>query len=255
MNKAAKITILSLACTLAFIAGVVLGRMIQPADRLPNGERIVEVTEISPEQFETVGQGMKVEEKTRAFSIFPFNSRSACETIASTGELEVNDTRFGEFKGIKSFARGPMIVVGLGAIAVLAGVAVFIWIDKKSGLIVAAAGGAMIAVGVMLEQYPWVTLAIPIIGIGVAAWYIFGTKAGRDLRERFNLVSTEKDEAEDQIRQIVVGGQKFKATLKDGQLGFTTEQIKAVVDAFNLSQQAAQDSATQQKVDSVKAAV
>jgi len=253
MKKSAQITILSLAAALAFFAGCIAGRLAQPEGQLLNGESIVEVTEVSPELAETIGRGMKVKDSTRAFALFPFGGRSACETIASTGELEVDGVRFGEFKGIKSLARGPMLVIGRGAIAVLAGVAVFVWVDKRSGLIVAAAGGVLIGIGVMLEQYPWVTLAIPVIGIGAAAWYIFGTKAGRDLRERFNLISDEKDEAESQMRQVVIGGQKFKATLKDGQLGFTAEQIKAIVNAFTVSQQAAQDAETQHKVDAVKA--
>jgi hypothetical protein len=62
----------------------------------------------------------------------------------------------------------------VGGLLIVAGVVVAIWLKQvKLGLALAAGGGVLIAVGVTIEQYPWVWLVALGVAVGVAGWLLY----------------------------------------------------------------------------------
>jgi len=168
--------------------------------------QIIEMEEITPEEFRQTGPTAAVEERTTAVRILsPFGvSPAEAMTRIQPSEIKGTFAKLGGFEPIRSLSRTPVMIAGLGVILAVAGLAVFLWIDKRRGAVVIAAGGALITAGVMFEQYPWVALMLPVLALAGALWFVLATRRGRQIREELGL--TEKA-----LRETVAGVERYKA--------------------------------------------
>jgi hypothetical protein len=109
--------------------------------------------------------------------------------IAGSMEFEAPDVgedraSGGDFSfGWKGLAtnKGSMTLYIIGGLMIVAGVVVALLLKRIGlGLMVAAAGVAVMFIGVVFEQYFWV---LWIVAAGVAVWFVLGTRAGKRIRE------------------------------------------------------------------------
>lgn len=149
-------------------------------------------------------------EKTWLFSLLHWGP-SPSQAISTIGTMEApksGEAGISGFRSIKDASRGPVILIFMGGIAVLVGCVVGWKINRNTGIAVAVGGGTLLAVGLLMEAYPWVILAVPILCIAAGVWFFFGTKRGKELREKYGLT----DKA---LRETVNGVQVFKAKHPD----------------------------------------
>jgi len=73
-------------------------------------------------------------------------------------------------------AKGHMVIIFAGVLCFVGGVVCAIYWSKKTGIYIAAAGVALILIGVLLERYPWVALLLPAVAAGVVVWWWWRTR-------------------------------------------------------------------------------
>ena len=103
--------------------------------------------------------------------------------------FSIGETLGGAFQGggfhgaaMEVARRGPLLMMLIGALALLAGIAVAIWANVKLGLGLAAGGGILIVTGWMFEAHPWLMLLAVLAGLGIAVWYLLDARAASKAR-------------------------------------------------------------------------
>jgi len=203
MNKTAQITILSLAVAFAFVVGGLFGYYsAPPGGSGPSYVKIgnesfpvypgdeVDVTwdeneNLGPTinhyegsgnakgaQFDNVGGGGGLSGWTENFQY------NAGEIRLSSGSEILGGTVSRNAKMMAS--SGHMVIIFVGIICVIAGVVCMVYWDKKLGIYIAIAGGALITIGYLFGAYPWIAILIPIAGIGAVIYFWYRTKKGSD---------------------------------------------------------------------------
>ncbi len=77
-----------------------------------------------------------------------------------------------------------------GVLIIAAGLAVVVLLKMPGkGLLICAGGGAVAMVPTLMEQYPWVVLALPGLGIGAVAWLLWGLRSGQRKDVAFGAVA------------------------------------------------------------------
>ena len=66
----------------------------------------------------------------------------------------------------------PVLLV-LGGLAVLGGAGLAIFRQPRAGLMLAAAGGLLIALSVLVTDYPWVLAVAGVLVLGVLGWLVY----------------------------------------------------------------------------------
>ena len=163
-----------------------------------------------------------------------FNSAGSGEMFdmeAPTLEHEDSGASAGAFsytaKGLAS--RGPVIICVLGGLMFAGGAVCFFLWNKKLGLVVGVAGLALILVGAMLERYPWVALALPVLGIGAAVYFLWRARQGKRTEQSLNAVVTGVAKLEkDSPNSAELAKQKIgeDAGDKDGPVRATIRKVK-----------------------------
>jgi hypothetical protein len=82
----------------------------------------------------------------------------------------------GGMSGLKLIGKSTAtyIFYGLGALLLVAGIVVFLWLKQTGlGVALALAGVAMVATGVLIATYPWVFLLPIVLLVAGVVWFIF----------------------------------------------------------------------------------
>jgi len=83
----------------------------------------------------------------------------------------------GEVNSVKDLVRrGPLLLVGMGGVVILAGIALAIWVNFAKGAMVIVGGVVLAGIGIMFEAYPWVALLIPVVIVGISVWWFLDAK-------------------------------------------------------------------------------
>jgi len=111
----------------------------------------------------------------------------------------------------------------MGGAAVLAGAVVLLVLKQAwLGAGLGAAGGALIAVGIVGDRYPWVALLVPLVCMGALVWFLLASKKGRDIWTTLKAVVGAVEVAE--------GGPSVKEAVARA-AGSAAATVKAVVTA------------------------
>ena len=205
-------------------------RKAPPAD--PNTS-IVKRTE--PREVEHSATGM--EAWRSILECVPFNkSLSNVQAITVTGaatptfkdeETEVGSAT-GEvgLGGIESPAdlirRGPVLLVLMGGLAVLAGIVLIVWAKRFAlGVAVAVGGGVLVAAGILFESYPWIVLVVAFLALGVGIWWLLDARAAKRAKVALTAVVAGVEDA---------GTPEVKAAVKKA-AGSAAAQVKATITA------------------------
>ena len=131
--------------------------------------------------------------------------------------------------------RWLLLAAAGGFAGILAGVALFVWLSRKAGLVVGIASLAVFALSVALyrwfEWFAWGGLAL--IGLAVAA-------LGYGLYKNRHAFAT-----------LVQGGQNVKAAFADG-IQYTKDQIGALFNQVHAAAQADAGGGVEEMVQDVK---
>jgi len=228
------ITMMSVTVGLALILSFMLGQMSVPVAM----NDVISVQEVTPEEVHQATPAVTVHEKTFAMRIFSWFGKSPGDTITSIEPSTIDGTsaKMGGFRSLKQAVKGPLVILAVGVILAVAGLACFIWLDRIKGIIVMVGGGVLILAGVMFESYPWLALVLPLLGIGFVVWWLLATKKGKAILEDLGL----KHKA---LVQVVAGVQAVKDT---------TAKTEADRMAINTTLKAEQDSDVQALVREIK---
>jgi len=124
----------------------------------------------------------------------------------------------------RSTGSNPLFV--MGGLAVLAGTLVLVWLKQVwTGLGLAAGGAALIAAGVLVDRYPWVALAVPLVGLAAVVWFLLARRKGRDTWTALRAIVVGVEEAEK-----VEAGTKREIAAAATAVG--KKRVDAVVDAI-----------------------
>lgn len=100
-------------------------------------------------------------------------------------------------------AKGHMVVIFAGVLCVIAGVVIFAYWSKRTGIYIAAAGGVLILTGVLLERYPWVALLLPIAGIGLVVYVWWRARQGQRVGVTLRSIVGAIEEADEDVAAAV----------------------------------------------------
>jgi hypothetical protein len=139
---------------------------------------------------------------------------------------------------VEKAVSGMGTIYVIGGIAVAVGLVVTLWLRQFTlGLAIAGAGVAMVAVATLFATYPWVSLIIVAILLGLAGWFIFGlrksavtqagTQAALDAHQTTLGTIVKAIEALPAEVQTTVKGQISTVAAKD----YATETVKDTVTA------------------------
>lgn len=122
---------------------------------------------------------------------------------------DINLSRGGQILGgeaafaAKTLAsKGHIIIIGIGAIAILIGVVGGIWFDKRA-LWIAAAGLGLVVIGFLFGAYPWVALLLPLAAIGGAIYWWYDMKKKKDADITLKAVVGAVERSPGKVAEIV----------------------------------------------------
>lgn len=78
---------------------------------------------------------------------------------------------------------GSAIFYTIGAMVLLGGLAISIFVNVQKGLMVALAGVAVVSIGVFIDQYPWLFLIIPVLLVGAIVYLVVEGKTNNNLKD------------------------------------------------------------------------
>jgi len=76
-------------------------------------------------------------------------------------------------------ASGTNVLMLIGALLIAGGIVVALKFNRGLGVAMAAAGGALVAVGVVVDRYPWVLVLGLVAVAGVGVWFIWDQRRKR----------------------------------------------------------------------------
>jgi len=79
-----------------------------------------------------------------------------------------------------SVNNGPLVILIFGCIAVIAGIVCWVYWNKRLGIWVVVAGGALIVVGLTFSSFPWIGLLLIPIGLAAVIYFWYKAKVGND---------------------------------------------------------------------------
>lgn len=198
MSKPLQITILSLSVVLAFILGTVFVENIStegiPGYLHANGQIIPvypgsEIEVFIEDENALVAQGKgKGADLSTTVDSFAAKFQTAAPNIDINGASSLGGTAAHAAKGLA--AKGHMIIIFAGVLCVIGGVVCAVKWDRRMGTWIAAAGGALIVVGVAFERYPILALLLPLIGIGIIVYFWYRTRKGTHQQLALNSIVT-----------------------------------------------------------------
>jgi len=118
----------------------------------------------------------------------------------------------------------PVLLV-LGGLAVLGGAGLAIFRQARAGLMLAAAGGLLIAMSVLVTDYPWVLGIAGAMVLGVLGWLVYRlVTAGNEHRALTMVakaVETSPASAQAEVKQRVIGlgGESVRSTIRRAKVG------------------------------------
>ena len=242
MNTGLFVTIIALVALAASGIGYIVGSTVSSAPvimeagystiPLPDG-RTIQVP---------AGQTVTIEYEAK-------NSQSATKTVKSVsgdsqsgwarGNGPLNESTIaaqtldlteGQEKGsaggidsiLKGASSGTMFLIVFGAIMIVIGVIAIYFKKPKLAVWAFIAGGALIVVGLLVQQYPWMTIVAAAIGIGFIVWYIWKKKQEQkqELALKTVVTAVENSSADTQKEvkanvTAVAATDKNKAVVKD----------------------------------------
>jgi len=162
---------------------------------------------------ESKGSGIKTNGDVKNFNSSAPNAR-----LKDAGSGDGGTSTFEGFQEVVK--SGSSLLVWLGAFLVIAGgVVAFGLKEIRIGVALAIGGGVLIGTSVLIEQFPWVFLAIPIAAIGIGAYlFIYMHNHGLTLKTIITGIEDSDPEA----------AAKVKASISDA-AGANYDKVKSVV--------------------------
>lgn len=134
------------------------------------------------------------------------------------------------YKAKSLLARGPLVIIGLGALLLIGGIIVAVKFDKGIGIRVALCGVLLMIMGVAFERYPWAALAIIVVVLGVAGYFIYRAYRSKQADLTLTTVAQAIDTAPAAAKAAVKGQIKaitFGDRIKDKAVRNTVERVKS----------------------------
>ena len=226
MSKALMIAILSLSVALAFVTGVGVGRATVdvPEQGVVNigGQRVPiyggAVLTIEFDEGETSIQPVIL--RDRAGRSKGGDLSTTIDSFASSFQMtapELHMNGMGGTAGEVAYAakglaaKGHMVIIFAGVLCVVGGVVCMVYWNKKLGIYIAIAGGGLILVGVMLERFPWVALALPVIGVGIVVYFWLRARSGVRQAVTLKTIVAAVESAPETPAKVVKAAIKAKA--------------------------------------------
>jgi len=125
------------------------------------------------------------EDASKALSgVKPYENKGAQSPSFSSRDYDVGEGQGGSITGgsiaeWKDVVRkGPLVLIGIGVVVLLIGVAVVFFVHMTAlGIAIGATGGAFITLGIMFESYPWIAPLVVLLGLGVAGWWLWTNRS------------------------------------------------------------------------------
>lgn len=150
-----------------------------------------------------------------------FNASAPSVGLTGVGTADGGDTTF---KGVVAAVKGgSYLLYWFGGILIVAGVLVGAGLKEvKLGVAIAGGGGALIATAVLIEQFPWVFLLIPVAAIGIGAYSYF------HLKSKNVALGTVATGIEDLATTDPASAEKVKSSIADA-AGKDYDKVKAEI--------------------------
>jgi len=124
-----------------------------------------------------------------------------------------------------SVNNGPLVILVFGCICVIAGIVCWVYWNKKLGIWVTVAGGALIVVGLTFSSFPWIGLLLIPLVIAAVIYFWYRAKKGDDVGTTLKTIvkAVEGLDEEDKETVTIAVSEEAKAS------GQGTNGVKPVV--------------------------
>ncbi len=248
-----QITVLSLAVVLSLVVGGLLGYNWSPEVQYKDVSTVMidgsavtlgpdDSFEYRVESDEDIGPTKNIytgsgAAKGSKYSFWGYNGimgKSLMNLQTGPAELHIGGSSGSmaslAYSASMSVNNGPLLVLGMGCVCVIAGIVCWIYWNKRMGIYITIAGGVLIVVGLTFASFPWIGLLIIPVGIGGVIYFWYQAKQGRDKDVSLQAIVGGVESLADNVKNKVLAAVSEKAKTSANGSGGVKPVVKKVVD-------------------------